>query len=162
MAAPSYVTPAIRHLGKPLNIANNALIELVLRRASEIGPLKRPLQLRSLPEILFNSAAMVTAKICAIRRNACESLTTSCVPQKRAQPIPRTQLILLRCLVSSHQIHEHLGSGGRHPYRCQISGSMTARQIQGIPPISLGPVASLDRSRRRHNNLNDHCRLQRR
>jgi len=86
----------------------------------------------------------------------------ACAQQKLAQPMLRTQLILLRCLVYSHQIHERLGSGGRHPYRCQISGSMTARQIQGIPPISLGPIASLDRSRRRHNNLNDHCRLQRR
>jgi hypothetical protein len=128
----------------------------------QIRPLKRRLQLRSLPEILFNSATMVTAEICAIPRNACKSLTTSYAQQKSAQPMARTQLIRLGCRARPPQIPARLRYGAWHPYRCQISGSMTAVWIQGIPPISLGPVASLDRSRRRHNNLNGHCRLQRR
>jgi hypothetical protein len=38
---------------------------------------------------------MVTAEICAIPHNACKSLTTSCAQQKFAQPMPRSQLILL-------------------------------------------------------------------
>jgi hypothetical protein len=56
----------------------------------EIRNEKRPLQLRSLPEILFNSAAMVTAKICAIPRNACKSLPISDAQRKRAQPMLRS------------------------------------------------------------------------
>jgi hypothetical protein len=40
---------------------------------------ERPLQLRSLPEILSNSAAIVNAEICAIPRNACKPLSTSCI-----------------------------------------------------------------------------------
>jgi len=42
------------------------------------------LQVQSFPEILFSFAAMVTAKICAIPRNACESSTSSYAQQKFA------------------------------------------------------------------------------
>jgi len=66
-------------------------------------------------------------------RNACKSLPISCVPQKRAQSMPRTLLIRLGSLVRPPRISEHL-------CHCQISGSMAARQIQGIPPISFDPV----------------------
>jgi hypothetical protein len=65
-----------------------------LQADKEYVPKKRRLQLRSVPEILFNSAAMAAAEICAIPRNAYKPLSTSCVPQKRAQPMTRTQLIL--------------------------------------------------------------------
>jgi hypothetical protein len=100
----------------------------------------RRLQLRSLPEILFNSAAMVTAEICAIPRNPCKSLTTSYAQKKFTQPMPRTQLILLGCLTGPHHIPERLRSGAQYPCRCQISGSMAVRQIQGIPPIHFEPI----------------------
>jgi hypothetical protein len=56
---------------------------------------------------------MVTAKICAIPRNAYKPLSTSCVPQKRGQPMTRTQLILLgglACLPRSLSASD-LGSG---------------------------------------------------
>jgi hypothetical protein len=57
---------------------------------------------------LFSFAAMVTAKICAIPRNACESSTCSYAQQKFAQPTPRTQLIRLSYLARPSQISEHL------------------------------------------------------
>jgi hypothetical protein len=120
-----------------------------------ITPRKRPIATRSLPEILPNFAAMVTAKICAIPRNVCESLTTSYTQQKCAQVMPRTQLIPLGGLACPPQIPVRLRSGARYPYRCQISRSVTAYQLQGIPSISLDPVASLDRSQRLRNNLNN-------
>jgi hypothetical protein len=54
---------------------------------------------------------MVTATICAIPRNACKSLPISYAQQKLAQPMLRTQLILLGCFACPHQIPERLGSG---------------------------------------------------
>jgi hypothetical protein len=89
---------------------------------------------------------MVTAEICAIPRNACKSLTTSYAQQKSAQPMTRTQLIRLGCRARPPQIPARLRYGTWYPYRCQISRSVTAYQLQGIPSISLDPVASLDRS----------------
>jgi hypothetical protein len=38
---------------------------------------------------------------------------------------------------------------------------VTAYQLQGIPPISFDPVASLDQSQRLRNNLNNCYQLQR-
>jgi hypothetical protein len=67
-----------------------------------------------------------------------------------------TQLILLGCLTYPHQIPERLGSGVWYPCCRQISGSMTARPLQGNPPISLDPAASLDRNQRRSSNLNNY------
>jgi hypothetical protein len=55
----------------------NALIENSLRVERTINNEKRPLQLRFLPEILSNFAAMVTAEICVMPRNVCKPLTTS-------------------------------------------------------------------------------------
>jgi hypothetical protein len=86
---------------------------------------------------------MVTAEISAIPRNACKSLTTSYAQQKSAQLMTRTQLILLGCLACQPKIPERLRSGARYPYRCQISRSVTAYQLQGIPSISFDPVRQL-------------------
>jgi hypothetical protein len=61
----------------------------VTAEVNRITPRKRRLQLRSLPEILFNSATMVTVEIRAIPRNACKSLTTFYAQQKFSQPMPR-------------------------------------------------------------------------
>jgi hypothetical protein len=97
-----------------------------------IDPEKRRLQLRSLPEILFNSAAMVTAKICAISHNACESLTTFYAQQKFAQPMPRTQLSLLGGLAPPDP--------GTPPIWGPVSIPLPDLRIYGCAPDSRHPA----------------------
>jgi hypothetical protein len=54
-----------------------------------------------------------------------------------------TQLILLRCFARTNQIAQCLGALIGNPDRSQIARSVTARQLLGITPIRLHPIAGL-------------------
>jgi len=58
--------------------------------------------------------------------------------------MPRSRLILLGCFAGSNQVSQGLRTLIGNPYRRQISGSIATRQLLGIPPIRLDPIASLD------------------
>ena len=58
--------------------------------------------------------------------------------------MPRSHLVLLGCLASSHQISQGLGTFIRNPYRRQISGSIATRQLLSIAPVRLYPTTRLD------------------
>ena len=54
-----------------------------------------------------------------------------------------SQLILLRCFARTHQITQCLGALIGNPDRSQIARLVTARQLLGITPIRLHPIAGL-------------------
>lgn len=67
----------------------------------------------------------------------------------------RPQLILLGRLPCPNQVPQCLGAFVWNPHRCQIVGAVIARQLLGIPPVRLHPIARLHRNQRgRH-----HCAL---
>jgi hypothetical protein len=104
---------------------------------------------------------MVTVEICAIPRNACKSLTTSYAQQKFAQPMPRTQLILLGCLTCPRHIPERLESGARYPCCCQTPDLWLRASLKALRRLVLTRVARLDRSQLWCNNINEYYRLHR-
>ena len=53
------------------------------------------------------------------------------------------QLILLRCFARTYEIAQCLGTLIGNPDRSQIARSVTARQLLGITPIRLHPIAGL-------------------
>jgi hypothetical protein len=55
--------------------------------------------------------------------------------------MPRAQLILLGRLPLPDKIAQRLGVFIGNPHRGQISGTVTARQLQRIPPVRLHPVS---------------------
>lgn len=55
----------------------------------------------------------------------------------------RAKLILLGGFPLSYKIPECLGSFIRNPNRCQISITVTVRQLQGVPPIRLDSISRL-------------------
>ena len=78
--------------------------------------------------------------------------TLSRAEKELGQPMPRTQLILLGCLPLPHKIAQCLGVFIRNPHCRQISGTMTACQLQSIPPIRLHAVSGLLRNQARRNH----------
>jgi hypothetical protein len=56
-----------------------------------------------------------------------------------------SQLILLRRFTRTHQIAQRLRTRVRNPDRRQIAGSVASRQLLGVAPIGLHPVAGLHR-----------------
>ena len=73
--------------------------------------------------------------------------------QELAQPVPRPQLILLRRLARPHQIAQRLVLRVRHPHRRQVPAAVAPRQLLGVPPIRLHPIARLHRHQRRRHDL---------
>jgi hypothetical protein len=73
--------------------------------------------------------------------------------QELGQPVARAQLILLGRLSRPDKIAQCFRSFIRHPYRGQIVGAVTARQLQRIPPVGLDLVLGLLRNQRRRYNI---------
>src|SRR6202011_2893016 len=86
-----------------------------------------------------------------------ERWTLARAQQEFAQPMTCPQLILLRRFARTHQIAQRLGTLVQNPHRRQIVGSVTARQLLGIPAIDLHPVSGLDRYQRWRNHLALHA-----
>ena len=79
--------------------------------------------------------------------------TVTRAQQKLAQPMTSSQLILLGRLARPHQVAQRLRTLIRNPDRRQIAGSIASRQLLGITPIGLHPVAGLHRNQGRRNHL---------
>ena len=76
--------------------------------------------------------------------------------QELGQPMPRAQLILLGRLPLPDKIAQCFGIFIRNPHRSQITGAVTARQLQRIPPVGLDAISGLLRNqRRRHHRALD-------
>jgi hypothetical protein len=78
------------------------------------------------------------------RRLALNRLITSNRPmsqQKLGQTIAGPQLVPLGSFACSYQISQGLVSGIGHPYRGQLSRSITTGQLQRIPPVRLHAIA---------------------
>ena len=69
--------------------------------------------------------------------------------------MPRAQLILLGSLPLSDKITQRLRVFIGNPHRSQISGAVTACQLQRVPPVRLHTVSGLLRyqARRHHRAL---------
>ncbi len=65
----------------------------------------------------------------------------------------RSQLILLGRLSRPDKIAQCFRAFIRHPHRGQITGAVTARQLQSIPPVGLDPVPGLLRNQRRRHHI---------
>ena len=74
--------------------------------------------------------------------------------------MPRTQLILLGRLPLPDKIAQRLGVFIGNPHRSQISGPVTAGQLQRVPPVRLHAVSGLlrNQARRYHRALDTQLR----
>lgn len=76
--------------------------------------------------------------------------------QEFAQPMTRTELVLLRRLPRADQISQRFVRGIRHPHRGQVARPVGARQFLGIASIGLDPIAGLRRYQRRCHDVTVH------
>ena len=74
--------------------------------------------------------------------------------------MPRAQLILLGRLPLPDKIAQRLGVFIGNPHCSQISGTVTARQLQCVPPVRLHTVSGLlrNQARRHHRALDSQLR----
>ena len=74
--------------------------------------------------------------------------------------MPRTKLILLGRLPLPHKITQRLGGFIRNPHRSQISVTVTACQLQRVPPVRLHAISGLLRNQgwRHHHALHTQLR----
>lgn len=82
------------------------------------------------------------------------------VPQQElAQPVAGSQLFLVGCLTSSHQIPQRLVDRVRHPDRRQLPGSVAPGQLVRVQLVGIDSVARLGRDQRRRHDFTGHTQL---
>ena len=82
---------------------------------------------------------------------------SSSVPQEELrQPVSGTQLVLFGREPRPYEIPQRLVCGIRDPHRCQVAGTVVARELRRVPAIGFHTVASFHRYQRRRYHLAFH------
>src|SRR4051812_20062576 len=68
--------------------------------------------------------------------------------QKLSQPLTCSLLVLFSVFPRSYQIAQYFVGRIRDPHRRQIAIAITPRQLLGIPPVGLDPIARFGRHQR--------------
>jgi hypothetical protein len=79
--------------------------------------------------------------------------------QKLAQPLTCSLLVLFGVFPRSYQIAQCFVRRIGNPHRRQIAIAITPRQLLGIPPVGLDPIARFGRHQRRRDHLAAHAQL---